>query len=312
MGLVTFFGLVIVAISLTLYWIRRKFSYFDDHRFLHDKPTIPYGNLKGVGTTIHLVYKLNEYYERFKKKAPAYGLYFFVNPTIVITDLEVVKDVLVRNFDAFHNRGIYSNIEDDPLSGHLFALEDTEWKNMRAKLTPTFTSGKMKMVFGTITDIADTLVAHIKDDPTTEVIEMKDMLAKFTTDVIGNIAFGIEMNSIKDDESVFRKMGRKIFKQDSNFLLKILFLASFRNFGRKMHFRFFESDVADFFMQTIRETVSYRETNNIQRNDVMDLLLKMKCNDDSDGEKLTFNELAAQCFLFFIAGKLKVFSMNNN
>lgn len=301
MSLEVFFGLIAIVVGLIYYWFRKQFSFFEENGFEHEKPTFPFGNLKGVGSELRLSEKIDESYKKFKGKAPAFGIYFFTNPTVVLTDLDVIKDVLFTNFDTFHNRGVYYNLEDDPLSGHLFALEDSDWKNMRAKLTPTFSSGKMKMVFNTIVDISDRMISHLKKESSTDdLIEMKDNLAKFATDVIGNIAFGLEMNSIEDPNSMFREMGRQIFKTKA---IKIQLLAGAPNLGRKLHLRFFDKNITDFFSRTVRETVDYRTGNNIQRNDLMDLLIKLWDHDKPEEGKITFNELAAQCFVFFIAGR---------
>lgn len=108
------------------------------------------------------------------------------------------------------------------------------------------------------------------------------------------------MNSIKDPDSMFRKMGKKIFTQNSNIQIKAFLLTSFRNLGRKLHLRFLPKDISDFFLTTIRETVDYRLEKKIERNDVMDLLLKLKDNGTKEEGKITFNELAAQCKLRFV------------
>lgn len=69
--------------------------------------------------------------------------------------------------------------------------------------------------------------------------------------------------------------------------------------------------VEKFFMDTIKQTVDFRERNNIDRNDMLNLLIKLKNNqsiEDNPGTKkdsdvsITFNELAAQCFVFFLGG----------
>lgn len=311
MGCSTLIGLLLIVITLVYFWIRKKFSFFEENGFLHDKPIFPFGNLKGVGKEIHISTKIKELYDKFHDKAPAFGMYLSVATNVVVTDLEVIKNVLVREFDTFHNRGVYSNVRDDPLSGHLFTIEDEAWKIMRAKVTPTFTSGKMKMMFGTVRDISDIMIAQLKSETSLEMIEMKNVLGNFTTDVIGNVAFGLEMNSIKDPDSMFRKMGKKIFKQDTNMQVKIFLLNSFRDLGRKLRCRFVPADVADFFLGTIKETVDYRLKKNIQRNDVMDLLLKISDNGQGDEGKLSFHELAAQCFIFFVAGKFILNIINN-
>lgn len=145
MSLTVAIGLLSAIIGLVYCWISQKFSFFGENGFLYERPTFPFGNLKGVGRDFHVVYKTKQLYDKFKGKATAFGIYFSVIPNVVITDLETVKNVLVRDFDCFHNRGLYFNKDDDPLSSQLFTMEDAEWKSMRGKLTPTFTSGKMKV-----------------------------------------------------------------------------------------------------------------------------------------------------------------------
>ncbi|KAJ6635343.1 putative cytochrome P450 6a14 [Pseudolycoriella hygida] len=295
--------LLSIAVSALYFWIRRRFQFFKENGFPFERPTFPFGNLKGVGRNFHQVYKIKELYEKFKGKAPAFGIYFFVSPNVVVTDLELVKNVLVRDFDNFHNRGLFFNEKDDPLGAQLFTIEDAEWKKMRGKLTPTFTSGKMKMMFETVVEIADLMKKQFEKNSQSGVIEVKEALASFTTDVIGNVAFGLEMNSISDPDAKFRQMGKKIFELGTNTQIKILLMTSFRNLARKLHMTLFPKEVADFFVTTIRETVKYRQEKNIQRNDVMNLLMNLLDTSGTDSEdKITLNELAANCFVFFFAG----------
>lgn len=299
MALLLLVALVSVVVALVYFWVSKRYSYFDAKGYLHEKPTFPFGNLKGVGREFHIVYKITELYKKFKGRAPAFGVYFFVSPNIVITDLDIVKDVLVRDFEVFHNRGLYFNEKDDPLTCHLFTLEDARWRNMRTKLTPTFTSGKMKMMFNTVVEVSKLMIRQLEETPKLDAIEMRNTLGNFTTDVIGNVAFGLEMSSIKDPESKFRQMGKRLFAQGANFQMKVFFMTTFRELSRKLGLRFLPPEAADFFYNTTKQNVDHRRTNNIERPDVLDLLLKIK---DSDGEGLTYNEIAAQCLVFFVAG----------
>lgn len=91
-------------------------------------------------------------------------------------------------------------------------MQGSEWKALRAKLTPTFTTGKMKSMFYLVRACADQLDTFLASE--TEAggeVEMAEVMAKFTTDVIGTCAFGIEANSMKDPDAEFRNMGRAIF-----------------------------------------------------------------------------------------------------
>lgn len=84
---------------------------------------------------------------------------------------------------------------------------------MRARLTSTFTSGKMKKMFYLMNDIGDQLNDYMQtmsDKRKLFTAEMKDLCGKYTTDVIATCAFGVQANSIKDPNSEFRVNGKKI------------------------------------------------------------------------------------------------------
>lgn len=61
------------------------------------------------------------------------------------------------------------------------------------KLSPIFTSGKMKMMFETVDIIGDKLVDVLRQRlATTDTLETREIAGNYTADVIGNVAFGIE------------------------------------------------------------------------------------------------------------------------
>ena len=112
-----------------------------------------------------------------------------------------------------------------------------------------------------------------------EPVECREMAAKFTTDVIGSCAFGISMNALEDEDSEFRRMGRKIF---SNF--KPLARIACRQVAPwliKVFGRFLQStEIDNFFIGLVRDTMEYREKNNVNRPDMINMLMELKKHPD--------------------------------
>ncbi|CAG9806327.1 unnamed protein product [Chironomus riparius] len=291
-------GLILVFLSSMIF---KRYSAMQTLGFMHEKPEFPFGNLRGIGIKHHMIHILARTYNKFSKISSVHGLYAFLNTTFVVTDLDLVKDILVNNFDVFQNRGLFNSKEHDPLSAHLAALEDQEWRKMRQILTPTYTSGKMKMMFNTVLSVSNQMIEKLKANDNLGAVEVREVIASFMTDVIGNIAFGLEMHAIEDPNSEFRKMGRKVFGSD-NFLGKILLFSNFRSLARKLRFQLFPPDVSNFFRQLVKDTVEYRRENNIERDDMLNLLMKIGTEGRKGEEKLTMDEITAQCFLFFVGG----------
>jgi len=298
----TFIVLLQSAILLAVLYIRHTYSYWKNRGIPYAEPKFPYGTLLVGKDTPHSTEQNLSLYRKYKNKSPFIGMFFAIKPVVLAIDLEFIKRILITDFSYFHDRGVFFNEEKDPLSGHIFNLEGTRWKKLRAKLTPTFTSGKMKFMFPTLVAVGHEFIRVLTNEVTAgNEIEMKEFLARFTTDVIGSCAFGLECNSLVDPEAEFRDMGRKSFGEPRNSRIKSLLLLSFKSLGKFFNQKGIRDDVSEFFMKAVKETVEFREKNKVHRNDFMDLLLKLKNSENTD-ERLTLNEIAAQAFVFFLAG----------
>lgn len=292
------FALCLIAVFLVRAWYRNHYQYWIKRGFPSDEPNFPLDSLSGAGTKVHNAEKFDEIYQRFKGQQVV-GLFFVFTPAIAVYDPDLIQSILVKDFSYFHDHYLYYNEIEDPLTAHLLSIEGQKWRDRRTKLTPIFTSGKMKMMFDTINHIGDKFVTSVmKDMKTSNDLEISEWLARFTTDVIGNIAFGLDTNCLDNPQTDFRKYGKTIFRIDTPLnAIKWLFVNSFQTFSRKMGFMLNEKDTSDFFLRVFRETIEYRESSNTERNDVVQLLLQMKKKG-----LLNFNEMAAESFIFFVGG----------
>ncbi|XP_067005237.2 probable cytochrome P450 6a13 [Anabrus simplex] len=316
---------VLAAIGVllpTLYvYFTWNFDYWEKKGAHFVKPTPFFGNIKdrilvrlSTGQWSKKLYDENEGHRYV-------GIFQMREPALLLRDPDLIKDVLVKDFQSFHDRGLPVDEKNQPLSAHLFNLPGPRWRALRAKLTPTFTSGKMKMMYQLMAECSEELRQHLKDPANRgEELEMREVMAQFTTDIIGSCAFGLQMNSMKNSESEFRRMGRKAFEPSLKSSLRRLVLLMLPPVAKILKLGFGDPEVAKFFLNAVKETVEYREKNNIIRNDFMNLLLQLKHKGEVEGDqdttkereevgdkekmdiKMTDNLLAAQAFVFFLAG----------
>ena len=107
---------------------------------------------------------------------------------------------------------------------------------MRATLSPSFTSSKMKMMFSLIDECADHFTTHFENivNPSNALeIDVKDTITRFTNDVIATTAFGIKCDSLKDRENKFIVNSKRAmdFSGIKN-MLKFIILGSFPKLAR--------------------------------------------------------------------------------
>lgn len=139
---------ILLGVVGLIYWfIHRKLQYWKNRNVPHIEPEFFYGNARGISKTFSPNEILQQMYFKLKARGfgPAAGIYMFIQPVIYVLDLDLIKQILVKDFHIFTNRGVYHNEKDDPLSANLAAVEDDTWKSLRQKISPTFTSGTFSL-----------------------------------------------------------------------------------------------------------------------------------------------------------------------
>ena len=159
----------------------------------------------------------------------------------------------------------------------------------------------MKMMFETLSKVADGMIDFLDKTVVEKTdIEMKELLSQFTTEVISSVAFGIETKCIDNPTSEFRRLANRVFDPPKWETVKFLFMNAFQDMSKKLGLTFNNQESTDFFLGIIKSTVKYREENKVERNDFLQLLLQIKNSENGSG--MTIEDMAAQSFVFFLAG----------
>ncbi|XP_059225704.1 cytochrome P450 6a8 [Stomoxys calcitrans] len=282
---------------------------------------------------------INEYYPQMYAQQKAFkvipGLF---TSMLVVQDLHAIRDILITQFENFPDRGFYVN-HREALSANITHLDYKLWKPLRQRMSPSFSPAKVRYMFPTLLQVAAEFVTVFRDEchQQANIVEIYDLCARFTTDFIGNVIFGIQCNSLSEPKSEFRIEGDKAFYQLRKphldfFAVKFsrimqflypppkdggIFILSFRlqhieisSSARPnltpfylFNIRVFDKRSNEFFIRVFRQSLEHREKNNLRRNDFMDLLIDLKKQHENDEEMpLSLEMLAGQVFAFFIGG----------
>lgn len=107
-NLETLCGFVIVLIAF-YYYLTINNNFWKNRGIPGPKPTIFFGNFQEVILKkISLAEKTKQLYQEYKNEL-VFGVFQGRTPILVINDLEMIKDVLIRDFSVFPDRGIHVN-----------------------------------------------------------------------------------------------------------------------------------------------------------------------------------------------------------
>ncbi|XP_070493753.1 probable cytochrome P450 6a20 [Chironomus tepperi] len=290
--------LLTLAILFTsiYFYIKNYYSFFEKHGFPCVTPTFPLGSFKNVGRTEHISEFLRREYDNFKDKGPAFGVFQIFRKTLVVTDLDAIKDILVKRFDIFYSHGMDFGFSKDTLFHGIFFVDGTKWKNMRSIMTPMFSSSRIKSMFPTISKQSDRMIEYLKTfSENKDSCEMNSVYAGYTTELIGNVAFGLNIECLGKPDNEFYNAASTFLNPTTFGKMKTLTMICFPKLANMLGLTVTSKKTKEFFEGAVRDNMEYREKNNIDRNDLFQQMINSK-------NGMTFAELVANCFIFFIAG----------
>ncbi|CAH1392173.1 unnamed protein product [Nezara viridula] len=311
-------------LGLAYYTIKKLYRHFEDRNIPYIKPKFLLGSdPDGVLFRLHVCDSWDNIYKKLEGK-PIGGFFQTVLPFLMVRDPEYIHQVLISSFDHFFDRNFLIDEEVNPLDAHLFLLRGNKWRYLRNKLSPIFSSGKLRWMFDEMDHCGDIFLECIDKLADGKDRDILDELARYATDVIESCAFGLEGDSIKNPNSKMRQVGRDLFDTSKFNLSQFFFLLRFSIPRLLIWLKVpsVPSHAKNFFCTTMSDVLEYRRKTGFQRKDFVQLLLQLKdkeiveinSNYDVGDEKGKHEEtvtekieitdllLVAQSFVFFVAG----------
>ncbi|XP_067652707.1 cytochrome P450 3A4-like [Haliotis asinina] len=137
-----------------------------------------------------------------KRYGKVYGQYVGAQPFIIVHDMDILKEVLVKKFDNFTNRKtVISSIDVNQLAfgAALNFSRDAQWYRLRRIMTAAFSGSKIRHMCGQLNAVAAVLAANLgAAAEEQEPCCVREYFVPYVLDTIANTTLGVQINTQKD------------------------------------------------------------------------------------------------------------------
>lgn len=174
------FAVVICLIFTYLWNIKSKYEYFKRRNLPGPPPTLPFGHYLNLWSTSSYSRKLENWTKQY---GSIYGLFEGTRPMYVVSDVDFLQEVYIKQFGSFHSRRLPFIMK--PILGqkaHLLAAHGNTWRRQRHVINPTFSVAKLKLMSPLVNQCIQRLMNKL--DEQNEEFNIYDMYKRLTMDII--------------------------------------------------------------------------------------------------------------------------------
>ena len=294
---------LVAAVLSAYYYLNRNYDYFEKRGIPYRKPWPLFGNAsRVVFNRVSFAQEVRDLYN-INRDAKYIGYYEFMKPMIMLRDIELAKEIMVKHFEHFQDHRGFQNGDTDILfSKNLFALRGERWKEVRNVLTPVFTSSKMKAMFQLMSECAERYGDALSNLTEKErVLDLKEIVTRCTNDTIATCAFGIPVDTMADPKNKFYIYGREITDFGTWRFLKFLLGQHAPRLANMLCVKLVRPEIETFYKEVVACTINVRKESGIYRPDLIQILMEAS-NKLGPGKELTTDDMTGNASLFLSGG----------
>lgn len=125
------------------------------------------------------------------------GFYNGAIPFLLVNDLELLKRVEIEDFHNFAERGNVIEVQSVPdiRQKLIVTAPVNRWREMRAVLSPAFTTKKLSQIFVIMDECSDTMIELLHGKVETgEAVEVSKVFRRATMDTMFKVGYGVDLN----------------------------------------------------------------------------------------------------------------------
>ncbi|XP_073831658.1 probable cytochrome P450 28d1 [Musca autumnalis] len=310
-----FFNLVLLYIFLA--W---NFNYWKKRGVNGPKPRPFLGNFPSVFTQKrHIACDIQEIYETYKNTDNYVGIYNCRTPLLMITNADLIKQILVKDFQHFRDNEVSTMLLAPPLfqvdensdftfANNLTAMKGDEWVERRAEIVPGLVVSRLKSGFSVTSKICKKLINYIDQENKklgSEVtFNINDLSLRLTCEIVSDSILGqkAETFSKKNPPQIFYNT-KAYAEQSFIYIVYMVLTGLIPALKRFKKLRFVRKSIETFFVRLIHDSFKRRQQQRDQKNrsDFLNYLLQLH-----EKKHLKVNELTGHAISVLLDGYVTI------
>ncbi|KJH42114.1 unspecific monooxygenase [Dictyocaulus viviparus] len=317
--------LLAVILVITVFGCLLWYLFYEKHYWLRQgvpgpKPHLFTGNAKDYENGLHTLDEkwISEY-------GKTYGMYLMSSPELVSMDLDILRHILVKDFEHFTDRTNLLNVnpsdEKSLLAMSLVSLKGKHWSRVRNQIAPAFSTAKIKLmipIFNECSRICINILDQYEADGV--AVPIKDVITRLTFDMTLKCAFGYDFHVQHQSSSPFFEYSKKFSEFDLRSPI-VTFIILFPNicaiFQILTGITMVNHAANKFFRNVFERMFDERSSITTKYNDFFQILLDVLNKEEDELEKnhimaldrqscgrqgISRGEIFGQAFMFVLAG----------
>jgi len=177
-------GLVCLIVAY-LWNLKSRYDYFKRHNLPGPPPIFLFGHYLTFWSTHSYSRQLEKWTKQY---GSIYGLFEGSHPMYVVSDVDFLQEVYIKQFASFHSRRIpfvMKQIFNQKV--HLLAANGATWRRQRHVINPTFSTAKLKLMSPVVNNCIQRLMNKLSENQ--EEFNIYEMYKRLTMDVICKIKY---------------------------------------------------------------------------------------------------------------------------
>ncbi|KAH8402135.1 hypothetical protein KR009_010004, partial [Drosophila setifemur] len=299
---------ILLLISIAWLWQRHHFSHWQ-RLGVPFIPATPF-----VGNVWSLLRgdccfgdQFRDLYQSEESSGQAYvGIHVLHNHAVLLRDPALIKRILVEDFPQFSSRFETTDPKYDTMgSQNLFFSKHETWRETHKIFAPFFAVSKVRQMHGLLEHVGQQLEVHmdkqLKGRKNME-LEVKQLCALFTTDIIASLAFGIEAHSLRNPDAEFRRMCIEVNDPRPIRLIHLFTMFFFPRLSGRVRTHLYSQEYERFMRKSMDFVLEQREASGEKRFDLIDIFLQLKRTEPPESIVHRPDFFVAQASFLLLAG----------